>query len=164
MKQTNEVIENAEQSKVKEFYRNIKDKKNVFNPKVVSCRDDKGNILSNTQDILSCWTRHFKTILSEEQEEEGSFVLEWGYKREEEPPDIIEIKLAINEMKNNRAAGTEGLQAELFKCSGIIFLQRMKELLSITWKTEKIPTAWSEGANVQYTRRVISLCVLITEV
>ena len=56
----NDLINNEEQGKIRQFCKNVKEQKNVFNMKLISCRDEKGDILSNKQNLLQHWLSNFK--------------------------------------------------------------------------------------------------------
>ena len=64
---------------------------------------------------------------------------------EEVPPDEIDVEIAIDQMKNNRAPGPDAIQAETFKLKGQNFISKMKEILNKIWTSEKIPEDWREG-------------------
>ena len=57
----------------------------------------------------------------------------------EEPRELINVIEAIRNLKNNKAAGTDGIHPELIKCRGSKLLNRMYELVRQIWEEERIP-------------------------
>ena len=62
-----------------------------------------------------------------------------------DPPTIEEIRKAIKRLRNNRAAGTDNIQAELLKYGGEVVEQKLGYLISLIWKEERIPEEWNNG-------------------
>jgi len=58
---------------------------------------------------------------------------------------IKEVKMAIEKLKNNKAAGVVGIQAELLKCGGDVLARRITTLCNIIWTTGEIPEDWCDG-------------------
>jgi hypothetical protein len=50
----------------------------------------------------------------------------------------------MRNLKNNKAAGTDGIRLELIKYRGIELLNRMYELVKRIWEAERIPEEWKE--------------------
>jgi len=56
---------------------------------------------------------------------------------------IEDVKEVLKNLKNNRAAGTDGIHLELIKYGGNK-LNRMYELVRQIWEKERIPEEWKE--------------------
>jgi len=50
----------------------------------------------------------------------------------------------MRNLKNNKAAGTEGIQLELIKYGGNKLLNRIYELVRQIWEEERISEEWKE--------------------
>jgi len=55
-------------------------------------------------------------------------------------------------LKNNNAAGIDGIHLELIKYGGNKLLNRVYELVRQIWKEERIPEEWKEK-NSSYTQK-----------
>ncbi|XP_060665791.1 uncharacterized protein LOC132798086 [Drosophila nasuta] len=55
----------------------------------------------------------------------------------------IEVKDAIQRLKNKKSAGADGLPAELFKAAGDMLVGSMHQLISKIWLTESMPEDWN---------------------
>lgn len=71
-----------------------------------------------------------------------------GWTWEVEPPDIEEATEAISNLKNNQAAGPDGLPAELFKYEGEELLRTMHDLIVRIWIEETIYAVPSPGTTI----------------
>jgi hypothetical protein len=52
---------------------------------------------------------------------------------------IEDVRKIMRNLKNNKAAGTDGIQPELIKYRGIKLLNRMYEIVRRIWEAERIP-------------------------
>jgi hypothetical protein len=57
----------------------------------------------------------------------------------------MDVELAIKELKNYKAPGTDGLPAELFKYGGDILNKYLYKLISEIWTKEQRPADWKVG-------------------
>jgi hypothetical protein len=65
----------------------------------------------------------------------------------------------MRNLKNNKAAGTDGIYPELIKYRRIKLLNRMYELVRQIWKAERIPEEWKETLIVPIYKNEIKICV-----
>ncbi|XP_055843121.1 uncharacterized protein LOC129909960 [Episyrphus balteatus] len=59
------------------------------------------------------------------------------------PPDLEEVKAVISKLKSNKAAGADGLAAELFKAAGDDLVRSMHQLICRIWSEESMSTEWN---------------------
>ena len=57
-------------------------------------------------------------------------------------PKIVEIKMAVKKLKNNKAAGIDKLRAEYIKGGGDILEVWLQKILNLVWKERKAPGDW----------------------
>ena len=62
------------------------------------------------------------------------------------PPSHNEVRVALQRLKNNKAAGTDGLPAELFKAGGDDLVRSMHKLICKIWLQESLPSDWNLSA------------------
>ena len=56
------------------------------------------------------------------------------------PPSHNEVRVAIQRLKNKKAAGPDGLPAELFKAGGDELVSSMQQLIYKIWLEESMPS------------------------
>ena len=61
----------------------------------------------------------------------------------EEPPDVVDIEMAIQSM-NNKSPAID-IPMELYKKGGGLLLNKIHSLIKGTWREEKLPTDWTKN-------------------
>ena len=72
-------------------------------------------------------------------------------------PTIEEIKLAIKQLKNNKAAGIDEVTVEMLKAGGNPVAQRLHSMLQLVWRSEEIPAAWKRSIIIPILKKGDSL-------
>jgi len=93
-------------------------------------RNKRGELAMNTKEKAEVWKEYFDKLLNTEEPKE---LIKKGNKKisevEVEELTIEDVKEAIRNLKNNKAAGTDGIPPELIKYGGNKLLNRMYELI-----------------------------------
>jgi hypothetical protein len=101
----------------------------------------------NTKEKTEIWKEYFNKLLNTEEPRE---LIKKGNKEtgkaevEVEEPTIQDVKEAIRNLKNNKAAGTDGIHLELIKYGGNELLNRLYELVRQILEEERIHEEWKE--------------------
>ncbi len=143
-----ELENNYNRNEARKFYKVLNTQRKGFNPRVNMCRALDGTLLTNKTDVLARWREHFDALLNEDIVETGaesSFNLEVS-DTATVPPTRQETVDAINSLKNNKAAGLDGIQAELLKIESEELIDAMHEIVLKIWSTETLPDEWLEAA------------------
>jgi len=95
------------------------------------CKDKKGNILSEQQDILQRWKQYFCNLqnLKDPQPEIDSENITYNNIEEVPPPTYHEVTQVIDKLKTHKAAGSDNISAELIKAGGKALKQRIHKLI-----------------------------------
>ena len=64
------------------------------------------------------------------------------------PPTIDEITKAIRDLKNNKAPGSDGIPAKIYKHGGNTLLLRFYELFQVVWRDEEAPQEFKDASIV----------------
>jgi len=110
----------------------------------------------NTKEKAEIWKEYFDKLLNTEEPRElikkgNKEIREFEFDIEE--LTIEDVKEAIRNLKNNEAAGTDGLHPDLIKYRGNKLLNRIYELVRQIWKEERIPEEWKETIIVHIHKR-----------
>ena len=62
-----------------------------------------------------------------------------------EPPTQEEVKKAISELKNGKAAGKDGIPAELLKAGSERLHDEIFRIILRIWSDDQLPEVWLEG-------------------
>jgi hypothetical protein len=99
----------------------------------------------NTKQRAEIWKEYFDKLLNTEEPEE---LIKIGIREINEVEvelNIEDVKNAIINLKNNKAAGTHGTHPELIKYLGNKILNRIYELVRQIWEEERVPEEWKEA-------------------
>jgi hypothetical protein len=72
-------------------------------------------------------------------------ILKWKSKEITKEIQISEIKLAIENMGNNKTAGMDKVSIEIYKDMPDEFLEIIKDIFNLCMKHKTMPTVWKEG-------------------
>lgn len=112
------------------------------------CKDRKGAILCNKDEIIDRWAEYFDELLNVTAEEDQ--VTSEGPEEERvvsdvPPPSFEETLKAIRSLKNNRTPGSDGINAEMLKSGGEELDRRIHRLVTKVWQEEVLPEEWNIG-------------------
>ncbi|XP_049304006.1 uncharacterized protein LOC125776321 [Bactrocera dorsalis] len=137
----------ADRGNARKFYEKMRRLTEGFKTGAYSCRTPQGDLVTDGQSILKLWREHFSSLLN------GSERTTPGEGEPDTPidddgadvplPDHEEVRIAITRLKNNKAAGADGLPAELFKHGGEELIRSMHQLLCRIWSDESMPNDWN---------------------
>ena len=96
------------------------------------CKDKDGLIICDRNEVLTQWNEYFNDLLNKHNSQEliaaeGENIqcTEGPTVEEMDPATSEELEEAIKKLKNNKAAGIDGITAQLFKQGGIELKTRM---------------------------------------
>jgi len=108
----------------------------------------------NTKKKAEIWKEYFDKLLNTEPRE---FIKKRNKEIDETEVEVElttgDVKKAKRNLKNNKAAGTDGIHPELIKYGGNKLLNRMYELVRQIWEKERIPEEWKETIIVPIQKR-----------
>ena len=105
-------------------------------------KDKDGNLLKDTVTINQRWKDHFQELLNRDSTVDESVFhkipllpvnAELGAE-----PTLSETKSSIKQMKNGKAAGVDGIPAEILKYGGDDLALHLHQLILLIWRTEEI--------------------------
>ena len=106
----------------------------------------EGILLSNPNEELERWREHFEELLNGVTLENLPETSEGeDLEINTDPPNLLEIKEAINQLKNGKAPGPDNIPPEVLKIDAHSSANILHELLKQIWETEEIPKDWKCG-------------------
>ena len=115
-------------------------------PSPAMCNDREGNLLTDKTMVAARWKEYFETLLNGECERVSRHRTNIGDDGQAvDPPTLDEVKKAIHELKNNKAARKDELPAELLKHGSEQLHQMIHHILEKIWEEEELPTSWLDG-------------------
>lgn len=111
--------EDRTRNNAKDFYRTLRFFKTQYKPKAVGIKDKNGQLIIQPKEGLEIWKEYFTDLLNGDIRENE--ITDYPTFNHVEPevaiPSLEEIKQAIKELKNNKAPGQDGINAEIWRGS-----------------------------------------------
>lgn len=154
----NEAEEAAKRHDLRALYRKVKTiagKRCIPNQPI---KDKNGNNLASTEQQLARWKEHFSELLNFDRDDGV------GQAANIEtappvanirtiPPSLNEVSKAIEKLKCNKAAGTDGLPAELLRADPRLSATALLPDIIEAWETETFARDWKSGVIVKLPKK-----------
>ena len=153
------------QNDVRRFYRTVNRVRSRNFPVPVMCNDKDGNLLTDKPTVAARWKEHFQALLNGEEPDEQSRnrMTIMSDEQAVEPPTQEEVKKAISELKNGKAAGKDGIPAELLKAGSERLYYAVHQIILKSGRTNKCRTTGWKASYALSIRRAIDWIVATIE-
>ena len=95
---------------------------------------------------MNRWKEHFSLLIKREIPVESHLPytqpLEENFEDLAEDVLIEEIRTAVKQLKNRKAPGIDGIQAEIYKYGGETVIKWLHRVIQACWNSEEIPEDW----------------------
>ena len=159
LKQKAEEIQNyADKNDMKHFYDAIK---TVYGPQPASSSPllsaDGQKLLTEKAHILDRWAEHFDAVLSR-----SSHINEEAINRLPQntinlnmgnPPTLSELEIAIHQLSSGKAPGADAIPAEVYKHTGPLLRNKLKQLIDVIWDQEIVPQEFKDASIIHLYKR-----------
>ena len=134
----------------KEAYRlaKQKDKASRDVQQVRIIKDEKGDVLTNEEDILERWRGYFEKLMNEENERERRTSPATEHVRDVQRVSEEEVRKAIQGMKNGKAVGPDSIPVEAWKCVEEPAVEFLTNLFNRILDNEQMPAEWRQSTLV----------------
>ena len=119
-------------------------------------KDQDGKLLTTEEEIRHRWQEHFNNVLNRPEPVAPAVV----YDRQPNEIDVSdecitrqEIKQALKNMKNGKAAGMDSITTELLKADIETTACVLEDLFRAVWESEEIPEDWNCGLIVKLPKK-----------
>jgi len=106
-------------------------------------------LIKDQQGILSRWAEHLSELLNCINPTDPALIELIPQlpiiSDPEQSPTFHEIHVAMKGLKNNKAAGPDGLPAEVFKHGGYHLLHRLHCFITSAWSSGCVPQQWKDA-------------------
>ncbi|XP_025996626.2 uncharacterized protein LOC105203684 [Solenopsis invicta] len=130
----------------------------------VPVRSKEGDLLNTREDQLSRWREYFEQLLNNTaQTDNTQDVTECDEGIVNDPEEALnincevpgksEIRTAVRELKNNKAAGPDDIPAEILKADVEATVELLYPLLKHAWDNNSFNPSWKEGLIVKIPKK-----------
>lgn len=131
-------------------YQKLNASRNGFVLRAEICRDKDGSLLTDGREVIERWKQHFdqhlngvENVGTEAHGNGGNDDASAAEDGNEPTPTLREVKDAIRQLKTNKAAGKDGIAAELIKMDPEKLAICLHRLIVRIW--EQLTEEWKEG-------------------
>jgi hypothetical protein len=127
------------------LYRDINEFKKGYQPRINIVKDENGNLLANPPNVLNRWKNFFNQVLNVD----GVHYVRQLDIHMAEPlvpePSLVEVEIAIRNLKSYKSPGTDQILAKLIKAEGETLYSEIYRLICSIWNMEELPQQWKES-------------------
>lgn len=122
-------------------------------------KDKSGKIHASTDQQLSRWHEHFSELLSvdndvnEHQTNQPTSPNIRPVRVSTDPPSQTEIASALKALKLNKAAGPDGIPAEILRADTTTTSKLLLPVMTQIWNSETLPKEWTHGLIVKIPKK-----------
>ncbi|KAI5729084.1 hypothetical protein M8J77_025142 [Diaphorina citri] len=144
------LMERAEEDRTgnnsRDFYRTTRFFRKEYKPKAFGVKDKDGRTIIQQKEGLERWKEFFEELLNAETIEDQEEPIRYqNVQPKIDSPTLVEVSKTIQEMKNNKAPGEDGINMEMIKAGGEPVATTIYQLIKQIWHEKKIPTEWTEA-------------------
>ncbi|MFA0954709.1 RNA-directed DNA polymerase, partial [Klebsiella pneumoniae] len=122
----------------------------------VGVKNAEGDIVWDDDEIRDCWRDYFQDLFQSDaqgdpQRPQANARLQCNNSAVSEPPQdfgMKELQRAVRALKNGKAAGVDGITAEMLKYGGAVLDVKLLELFNACYKCKKVPEEWKNAVIV----------------
>lgn len=132
----------------RKFYKKLNSARKGFVPRAEMCRDKEGGILTDEREVIDRWKQHYDEHLNGAQagdRDGGDSYRSTASDGDVPVPTLREVEEAIQQLKDHKSAGSDGLGAELIKMGPGKLARCLHELIARIWDNEQLPEEWKLG-------------------
>jgi hypothetical protein len=148
---------------IRDLYRGISDFKKGYQPRTNVVKDEKGDLVADSQSIVARWRNHFfqllnvhgiKDVRQTEMHTAEPLVLE---------PSASEFEMAIENLKKHKSPGIDQIPAELIKVGGRTICSEIHKLINSIWNKRNCLSSQRSQSLYLFIRRVMKQIAVIIE-
>ena len=131
------------------FYNSLKIAYGPSDKSLAPVRAKNGDLIKDKSSILNRWAEHFSELLNHLSPTDPSFIDALPHLDVKEqlanPPTLREVTQAIASLKCRKAAGLDGVQAELLKYGGEVLTRKVHDFILECWEASYVPSQWKDS-------------------
>ena len=133
----------------KTVYKTIKSITKKRNKTSSNIKDKDNKVLDKEEEVKQRWKDYYSELYNTPRQNDRTILEEIPPNiNVDEEPEITreEVEKALNTLKNGKAAGPDGIPAELLKYGGQPMVDVMHKLMLKIWEDDEIPEEWGKAA------------------
>jgi len=157
-RKADEIEAYADSKNLKRFYTAIKE---VYGPQSTGTSpllsSDGSTLITDKPQILQRWAEHFHNVLNRLSSISDTVLAQLPQIEVNtllaDPPSLLEVNKAIEQMKSGKAPNADSIPSEVFKSGGLQLTTKLCELFQNMWEKETIPQDFRDAIIVSICKR-----------
>jgi hypothetical protein len=117
-------------------------------------KDENGNLLADSYNILNTWKNYSSQLLNVHNVSDVR-QMEVNMAEPLVPgPSHLEVEISIAKLKKYKSPGSDQIPVELIQAGGEILLSVIHKLINSVWNKEEVPDQWKESLIVPVHKKV----------
>jgi hypothetical protein len=112
-------------------------------------KDENGDDLADSQNILNRWKTYFSQLLNVHNVSDVRQIEVHTAEPLVPGPNHLEVEIAIAKLKKYKLPGSDQILAELIQAGGKILLAAIHKLINSVWNKDDLPDQWKESIIVR---------------
>jgi hypothetical protein len=134
----NELATNSKNKNIRDLYRGINEFKRGYQPRNNLVKDENGDLLADSHNILNRWKNYFSQLLNVHNVRDV-WQIEVHMAEPLVPgPSPLEVEIAIVKLKKYKSPGSDQIPGELIQAGGEILLSAIHKLITSVWNKEEL--------------------------
>jgi hypothetical protein len=133
---------------IRDLYRGINKCKRGYQPRSNFVKDDNGDLLADSHNILNILKNYFSQLLNVHNVIDVRQIEVHMAEPLVPGPSRLEVEIAIAKLKKYKSQGSDQIPAELVQAGGETLLSEIHKLINSIWNKEGLPDQWKESSIV----------------
>jgi hypothetical protein len=140
-----ELATNSKNKNIRDLNRGINEFKRVYQLRNTLVKDENGDLLADSDNILNMWKNYFSQLLNVHNVSDV-WQIEVHMAEPLVPgPSCLEAEIAIAKLKKYKSPGSEEIPAELIRAGGEMLLSTIHKHINSVWNKEELLDQWKES-------------------
>jgi hypothetical protein len=144
----NELATNYKNKNIRDLYRGINGFKRGYQPRNNLVKDENGDLLADSPNILNRWNNYFSRLLNVHNVSDVRQIEVHPAEPLVLGPSRLEVETAIAKLKKYKSPGSDQIPAELIQAGDELLLSLNLKLIDSVWNKEELLDQWKESINV----------------
>jgi hypothetical protein len=141
----NDLATNSKNKNITDLYKGINEFKRGCQPRNNLVKDEIGDLLADSHNILNRWKNYFSQSLNVHNVSDVRQIEVHMAESLVPGPSRFEVEIAIVKLKKYKSSGSDQIPAELIQAGGEMLLSANHKLINSVWNKEELSDQWKKS-------------------
>ncbi|PNF25074.1 hypothetical protein B7P43_G02032, partial [Cryptotermes secundus] len=140
-----ELAMNSKNKNIRDLYRGINDFKRGYQPVSNLVKDENGDLLADSHNILNRWRNYFSQLLNIDKVNDVRQIEILRTEPLVPDPSPFEVEIAISDLESYKSPGSDQILAKLTQAGSEMLCSKSNKIIISIWNKEELPEQWEES-------------------